>query len=458
MPNLIQQLQALLGDSEVLLGEDVRARSSHWQGGHTDAKAVLRPNSSAQVSAIMKLCHGAGQSVVVQGGKTGLVEASLSSVNDIVISMERMNKIVDVDRQSRTMTVEAGVPLQLIQEAAAEADLQYPMDLGARGSATIGGNIATNAGGNRVIRYGMTRHLILGLEAVLADGTVISSMSKVLKNNAGYDLKQLFIGTEGTLGTVTQAVLKLSPAQHSENTALLALENFEHVTELLHFVDRAFGGHLSSFEVMWNNYFQYTTANNAFGKNAPMSRDHSFYVLLETQGTQSEADREQFEQVLAEAMESAGVVDAVLCKSNSEREALWAIRDNIEAMSVVKPVFYFDISLPIDQMAEYLAVAEADLRAEWPEMHYAVFGHIGDGNIHIIASIGTDDKEARFRFDDILYRHLASRGGSISAEHGIGLEKKPFLHYSRSPEEIALMQTLKQALDPKNLLNPGKIF
>ncbi|HEB27057.1 MAG TPA: FAD-binding oxidoreductase [Porticoccus sp.] len=457
MNELIQQFYDLLGAGGVLLGSDVSGRAASWRGGNTQAKAVLRPVSTEQVSQIMSICNNSGQSVVIQGGKTGLVDGATSTKNDIAISMERMNRIEELDLNNRTMTVQSGVPLQVIQEKAAAMQLQFPLDLGARGSATIGGNISTNAGGNRVIRYGMTRNLILGLEVVLADGTIISSLNKVLKNNAAYDLKQLFIGSEGTLGTVTKAVLRLSPALNFENTALLAVSTYSELIELLHYCDREFSGNLSSFEVMWNSYFQYSTADNEYGKKSPMNRDYPFYVLVETQSSH-ENGNEQFETVLSNVMEKGWVVDAVLAKSQSERNELWAIRDNIEALNLLGPVFYYDISLPIEQVADYLAEAEQALRQEWPDMQHAVFGHLGDGNIHIIASIGTDDPAQRYQFDDILYRCLQSRDGSISAEHGIGTEKKAFLHYSRSPAEIALMKTLKLALDPKGILNPGKVF
>ncbi|MFT4518736.1 MAG: FAD/FMN-containing dehydrogenase [Halioglobus sp.] len=458
MSELIEQLQQLLGSGGVLLGDDVSARSAGWKGGGTEALAVLRPQDTQQVSAIMKLCHAADQPVVVQGGKTGLVDGAVTQANELAISMERMNIIEECDVTNRTMTVQAGVPLQVVQEQAAAMQLQFPLDLGARGSATIGGNISTNAGGNRVIRYGMARNLVLGLEVVLADGTIISSLNKVLKNNAGYDLKQWFIGTEGTLGTITKAVLRLSPALASENTALVALDKFSDVIQLLHHCDREFGGGLSSFEVMWNSYFQFTTADNEYGKTAPMSRDHPFYVLLETQGTHQQRDEQQFEAVLSGVMEQGWATDTILCKSQSDRDGLWAIRDNIEAMNVLGPVFYYDISMPIELAEDYLQEAEQRLRLRWPELQWAIFGHLGDGNIHIIAGIGTDDAQQRYQFDDVLYEGLSSRGGSVSAEHGIGTEKKPFLHYSRSPEELALMKSLKQAMDPKGILNPGKVI
>jgi len=457
MSKLIEQLQQLLGIKSVLLGQDVSARSAGWKGGKTQALAVLRPQTTEQVAGIMTLCHGANQPVVVEGGKTGLVDGAVSAKTDIAISMERMNKVEELDSNNRTMTVQAGVLLQVIQEQAIAMQLQFPLDLGARGSATIGGNIATNAGGNRVIRYGMTRNLILGLEVVLADGTIISSMNKVLKNNAGYDLKQLFIGSEGTLGIITKAVLRLSPASHFENTALLAVESYSELIALLHYCDREFSGSLSSFEVMWNSYFQFSTADNQYGIKSPMKRDYPFYVLVETQSSQQHAN-DQFETVLSNVIDKGWVIDAVLAKSQSESNLLWAIRDNIEALNILGPVFYFDISLPIEQVEDYLSEAELALKQKWPDMRHVVFGHLGDGNIHIIASIGTDDPIQRYQFDDILYRCLQSREGSISAEHGIGTEKKAFLHYSRSPEEIALMKSIKCALDPKGILNVGKVF
>jgi FAD/FMN-containing dehydrogenase len=457
MNTLIAQLQKLLSSGGVLIGPDVSSRSAGWKGGNTQALAVLRPQTTEQVSAIMDLCHQADQSVVVEGGKTGLVDGAISSASDIVISMERMNAIDSIDAANRTMTVQAGVPLQVIQDQSNAIGLQFPLDLGARGSATIGGNIATNAGGNRVIRYGMTRNLILGLEAVLADGTIISSLNKMLKNNAAYDLKQLFIGTEGTLGIVTRAVLRLSPHLAYENTALLAVNSYSDLIHALHFCDREFSGSLSSFEVMWQSYFHFVTADNEQGLNAPISRDYPFYILLETQNSHTNSS-DHFELTLTNLMTTGTIVDAVIAKSQTERDHLWAVRDNIAALDVLGPVFYFDISLPIEQVEDYLAEAEKALKAVWPDMRHAVFGHLGDGNIHIIASIGTSDPDQRYRFDDILYRCLQHRGGSISAEHGIGTEKKAFLHYSRTPAEIDLMKALKNTLDPKNILNAGKVI
>ena len=253
---LIKKIEKVVSPGGVLLGEDVSNRSDTWPPtGACMARAIVRPASTVEVSAVLKLCHSAGQAVVTHGDLTGLVGGAVAGQQDIVVSLERMNKLEPVDVSNRTVTVEAGVPLQKVHEAAEQEDLLFPLDLGARGSCTIGGNISTNAGGNSVIRYGMMREQVLGVEAVLADGTIISSLSGVIKNNTGYDLKQLFIGSEGTLGIVTRAVLRLHPLPRSCNTALVAVEGFAQVGSFLREMDSALGGTLSAFEVMWNDFF-----------------------------------------------------------------------------------------------------------------------------------------------------------------------------------------------------------
>ena len=458
MSDITTALQTILPPGSVLTGEDVSARVGGWAEGPCEALAIVRPRNTAEVAAILKLCHQHDQSVVTHGGKTGMVRGCVASSDDIALSLELMNHIEELDTANGTITVEAGVVLQQVQEAAEQAQFNYPMDLGARGSATIGGTISTNAGGNRVIRHGMTRQLVLGLEAVLADGTIINSMNKMIKNNAGYDLKHLFIGSEGTLGIVTRAVLKLSPALSSQQTALVAAQSLETVTDLLHYCQRNFGGELCAFEVLWNNYFQLATQEGPFHKRAPISREHPFYVLIETMGTDREKNEQAFEKILAGALEQGLIDDAVLAKSHSERDALWEIRDNIGALSQLGPSYAFDISLPLDRMPEYLSSMELDLIERWPEMRHAVFGHLGDGNLHVIVSVGSDSEETKHQVESVVYSALEARGGSISAEHGIGLEKKDFLHHSRNAEELALMHLLKSTMDPKNLLNPGKLI
>ncbi len=458
MDTLIRQFQALLGDNGVLTGADVSSREAAWGAGPCEAAAILRPRNTAEVAEILKICHGAGQPVVAQGGKTGLVQGCIASAQEIALSLERMNKIEDIDPASRTMTVEAGVPLQAVQEAAEAAGFSFPMDLGARGSATIGGNIATNAGGNRVIRHGMTRNLVLGIEAVTADGTVINSLSKVIKNNAAYDIKHLFIGSEGTLGIVTRAVLKLSPLLTSQNTVLAATDSFDKLTQLLNFMDRELGGQLSAFEVMWNSFYQLATNDLGTGKHSPMDRNYPYYILMESMGTDQEKEAERFENLLEQVFEQEMIVDAVIAKSHKERDELWQIRDNIESVVHWWPVFVFDISLPISNMNAYLLAMESGVRAKWPGANIAIFGHLGDGNLHLLIGVGEDTPELRHQVNEIVYGELAPLHGSLSAEHGIGLEKRNYLQYSRSPQEIALMRTIKAALDPTNILNPGKVL
>jgi len=455
--SLLEQLTSIVGESGVVSGEALSQRAcSYWDPSPLKARALVRPRSTAEVSAVMRLCHDLGQPVVMHGGLTGCVEGTVVAPQQLVISLERMNTIEEIDPIGRTATVQAGVVLQSIQETAEDHGLYFPLDLGARGSCTIGGNIATNAGGINVIRYGMMRELVLGLEAVLADGTVISSMNRMLKNNAGYDLKQLFIGTEGTLGIVTRAVLRLREAPASDNSALVALESFAAVTGFLKFLERRLGGHLSAFEVMWGDYFQAVTEPG--WHRAPLSRDYPFYVVTEANGTDPEADAAQFMSALEEAIEMGLVVDAVVPKSNAERDALWSIREDFEAITGVQPTFLYDVSLPIKDMDGYIRQVRQGLSKRWPGGQCYVIGHIGDGNLHLFVQPGFGDHGLHGESDQEVYAPLLPIGGSVSAEHGIGLEKKRWLGSSRSEEELALMRRLKQGLDPKNLLNPGMVF
>ena len=316
MPDFLAELERIVGLGGLVTGEDVHARpTSYWDPSPTNAIAVVRPASTEQTSAILSWCHSRGQPIVTQGGRTGCVQGGDVRGNEIVLSTERMNAIEKIGLQGATAIVQAGALLQNVQQAAAEAGLLFPLDFGARGSCTIGGNIATNAGGINVLRYGMARHLVLGLEAVLADGTIVSSMNRMIKNNAGYDLKQLFIGSEGTLGVVTRAVLRLFPLPSSRNTALVALENFEQVSDLLQHCQRDLGGSLSAYEVMWGEYFAAVTKPG--GHVAPLDRDHSFYVILETEGGDSKADEVRFLTVLESALSTGLIVDAVVPKSEN---------------------------------------------------------------------------------------------------------------------------------------------
>jgi FAD/FMN-containing dehydrogenase len=455
MTNIPQELRSVLGDAGVLEGQRAaEAAHSNWSRLGKPL-AVLRPSSTAEVSHILTLCHAASQPVVAWGGKTGLVEGA-NAEGVLALSLERMNRIEDVDPAGGTMTVEAGCVLQNIQEAADAHGLFFPLDLGARGSATIGGNISTNAGGNRVIRYGMTREMVLGLEAVLADGTVVSSLNRLLKNNAGYDLKQLFIGTEGTLGVVTRAVLRLRPKPGSTAVALAAVDSFSALPRLLRHVERGLSGALSAFEVMWEEFYRLVTSPPAKGR-APISYGHPYYVLIEQLGSDEASDVALFERVLGAALEEQIIVDAVIAKSQGERSAIWSLRDDVAQCMRNAPIFTFDVSLPIVEMESYVADVRSRLFGRWGEKtSLMVFGHLGDCNLHLIVGVG--DASARHAVEDIIYGALEGRSGSVSAEHGIGLEKRDYLPLSRSGSEIALMRQLKRALDPRNILNPGKVF
>lgn len=457
LSELIQQLASMVGAENVLVDDDLQQRAcSYWDPSPLRAKALVRPRTTNEVSGVMRICHDHGQSVVTHGGLTGCVDGVVVTPEQVVISLERMTTIEEIDPVGRTMTVEAGAVLEVVQDAAEAEGLYFPMDLGARGSCTIGGNIATNAGGINVIRYGMMRELVLGLEAVLADGTIIASMNRMLKNNAGYDLKHLFIGSEGTLGIVTRAVLRLQEAPASHNSALVALESFDKVAGLLKFLERRLAGHLSAYEVMWGDYF-YAVTEPGYHR-APMERDYPFYVVLEANGADADADAEQFLLILEEAVEQELVVDAVIPKSKAERDALWSIREEFEAITEKQPTFLYDVSLPIRDMDAYICEVKERLAKQWPEGTCHVLGHIGDGNLHLFVNPGFGDASLHADSDREVYAPLVARQGSVSAEHGIGLEKKGWLDTSRTAAELALMRQLKKSLDPKNLLNPGMVF
>jgi len=455
--DLLQTLREIVGPANVLTGDDVRRRSVSW-ADHSpcQALAIVRPETTAEVSRVLAACHSAGQPVVPMGGLTGLVRGCVAGPDEVGVSLERMRAIESVDPVNRTMTLDAGVPLETVQQEAERHGLLYPVDFGARGSAQIGATVATNAGGNSVIRYGMTRDSVLGLEAVLADGTVVSSMNRMIKNNAAYDLKQLFIGTEGTLGVVTRLVLRLREAPRSNQTAMVACGEFADVTRLLKHMDAALGGTLSAFEVMWNEFYRLVTTPPAKG-TPPLGQEHPYYVLIEASGGDTVRDQASFEDALGAAIEAGMVADAVISSSEAQRESLWALRDDVESVFRLGMPVAFDVSLPVTDMEGYVGDVLARLDREWPAYRRFVFGHLGDGNLHIVAA-GPPSAEARHGIERCVYEPLASRGGSVSAEHGIGLEKQPWLALSRSDTELVLMRRIKDALDPKGILNPGRVL
>lgn len=453
---LISALASVCGP-EHILNENVSERYSHdWsaEAAHVPA-CVIRPGSTNEVSRVLALCHEHHQPVVVQGGLTGLCGGGNPQPGEFALSLERLVGIEELDEKSMTMTVLAGTPLESIQLAAEDAGFIFPLDLGARGTCNIGGNISTNAGGNQVLRFGMTRALVLGLEAVMADGKIISSLNKMLKNNAGYDLKQLFIGTEGTLGIVTRAVLRLFPKPVSRCSALLAVESFDQVTATLSHLGSSFGAELSSFEVMWASYFNFII-DHVESTDTPFDSRYPLYILMELEGSNIEGDAQKFQQALEEILEQGAIVDAVIASSEREREALWKIRDGVGDIGpFLRSSANFDISVPISVMPEFLEELQKEIDAEFPQSEVLVFGHIADSNLHIVAS-ATSKTEVRAIYS-LVYRVTGSFNGSVSAEHGVGVQKKAFLHYSRTPEELALMKLLKTSLDPRGILNPGRV-
>jgi FAD/FMN-containing dehydrogenase len=458
MSNIIDQLMQAFGDKSVLTDSAIGDKyKKDWSG--VDGRlpiAVVRPTSTEEVSQVLSLCSEQSQAVVIQGGMTGISAGAVPQEQEIAISLERMNGIIEIDKESMTLTALAGTPLQVIQEAAEDADMYFPLDMGSRGTCTIGGNVATNAGGNQVIRYGPARALTLGLETVLPDGTIISSLNKMLKNNAGFDLKHLFIGSEGTLGIVTKVVVRLYPKANATQTALCALPDFPSVLKLLQQCYGSLGDGVTSFEVMWANYFD-EVIDTVEQAQSPFKQHHPFYALIEYQGQDQEQDAEKFAAVLFDAMENGMIADAVLAQSLKEADSFWVIRDGIgELLSVMGHVVNTDISVPISSMQSFMDALEPALYKAFPDIKLRIFGHIGDSNLHVCSGTGLEkDLDA---ISAIIMGLIGDYKGSVSAEHGIGVLKKKYLHHSRTAEEMALMATLKQALDPKGILNQGRVL
>ena len=457
--NLTDSLRQLVGDTAVLDAADVATRSAGYlRPDNLQAAALVRPANTDEVSRVMRWCFDNNIGVVTHGGLTGLVHGADAGPGEIILSLERMRAIEDIDPVQRTATVQAGVVLQALQDAVDPHDLAFPLDLGARGSATLGGNAATNAGGNRVIRYGMTREMVLGIEVVMADGTIVSSLNRLIKNNAGYDLKHLFIGSEGTLGIITRLVLRLRERPTTTNMAFVGIDSFAAVASFLKHIDSALGGTLSAFEVMWQPFYRLVTTAPAKGQ-PPIAQDYRYYVLVESQGADRELDTQRFNSAMESAFESGLIVDAAISQSDADCQAFWALRDDVEQVMHGGLPVVFDISLPISEMENFADNLRAALPGAIGDHKLWIFGHLGDGNLHVIVQVKPQDYLAsRPKIEALVYTPLAAFRGSVSAEHGIGLEKKAYLKVSRSENEIALMRTLKTALDPKGILNPGKVL
>jgi FAD/FMN-containing dehydrogenase len=456
----VSALREALGAQVVALPDEFGDRRVEDWSGLPSAMplALIRPRDTSEVAAALEICARYVQPVVTQGGLTGLVGGANLRGDEVALSLDRMNRIVEIDAVSGTMTVEAGTPLQVVQEAASAAGFYFPLDLGARGSCSIGGNLATNAGGNRVIKYGMMRDQVLGIEAVLASGAIVGGLNKMIKDNSGYDLRNLLIGSEGTLAVITRAVLRLRPKPTATATAWCGLPSFDAVTTLLRRAQAGLAPGVSAFEVMWAGYHD-TVLANLDNLRAPLDSPHPFYVLLESVGTDPVRHGDAFEEFLATMLEEGVVTDAALASNEAHARAFWAIRDAPgEYQRFIPNHAAYDVSFSIAQVGEAASRCEAQLRARWPAATIMIYGHLGDGNIHIVVDVPGLPKSGHDAIDQVIYDVTREFRGSISAEHGIGIKKKHFLHLTRSEADVASMRAIKQALDPARILNPGKIF
>jgi len=453
MQKHIEAIEAILDERSVMSGDAIEARYHvDWSGEHACPPAlVLRPADSKAVSKALAYCNEHQLSVVMQGGLTGLSGGATPNEGEVSLSLERLNGITELDAEGMTITVKAGTPLEVIQKAASDAGLRFPLDLGARGSCQIGGNVSTNAGGNQVIRFGSTRALVLGLEAVLADGTVMRSMNKMLKNSAGYDLKQLFIGSEGTLGVVTEVVLRLFPASKHRQTALCALPDFESTSAFLQAVQGELAS-ITSFEVMWQNYVDEVCRVIPQARH-PFDTPPAMYVLLEAEG----CSEEQFQQALFEQIESGLVSDVVMANSGKDVSDFWALRDGVaDLMANLNGFATFDVGLPISKMKDFIATTDEALIARFPTVQNLALGHIADGNLHFLTwTENADDVQGIY---GTVYEVVGQFGGTITAEHGVGMSKRKYLKLCRTETELELMKLFKRTLDPNGILNPGRIF
>ncbi|MBK0328099.1 FAD-binding oxidoreductase [Rhodobacteraceae bacterium F11138] len=443
----LPELQAALGPNGCLSGEALTGIGplSDSSGHAPDGLplALLRPASVEDVAQALKICHCYKLPVVPQGGLTGLSGGANAGRREVALSMARFAGIESIDPVSATMTVRAGTVLETAQRAAEEAGFVLPIDLGARGTCQIGGVISTNAGGCRVVRYGTTRDNLLGLEAVTAQGQILSHLSRVTKDNTGYDLRHLFCGAEGTLGVVTRAVLRLWPRPAQRETALCAIDGFDQVVALLKRARKCLV--LQAFEVMWRDHFVMSGGGSLFADPPPLA------VLIEAEGDGLSA-------ILEDAFASGEVTDALIAQSEADAQAFWAVRESRNPSQSLHDVLNLDVSLPISTMAGFVDDCGAAIRGLDPAADVYFFGHLGDGNLHVMARMPTLGAEGKAALQSFAYPLVRDREGSISAEHGIGTIKRDWLGLSRSEFEIAAMRGLKAAFDPQGLMNPGKLL
>jgi FAD/FMN-containing dehydrogenase len=464
---LLQRLTAAVGESNVLTAPaDTEPYLVDWRGRYRGAaRAVVRPASTTEVSEIVRICGDEGVAIVPQGGNTGLCGGATprAAGAEIVVSTTRMNRVRALDADNATMTVEAGATLVAVQQAAADAGLFFPLSLAAEGSCTIGGNLSTNAGGTAVLRFGNARDLVLGIEAVLADGRVWNGLRGLRKDNTGYDLKQLFIGGEGTLGIVTAMVLKLYAAPRARVTAFAAVSDVEHAVALLRHAKQAWGDRLTGFELI-SDFALALSRKHHPGLPDPLP-GHPWYALIQVDDTVAQSPLVSLvEDALAAGVESSLALDATVAQTQDQADKLWALRENIsEGQRREGPNIKHDISLPVSAIPAFLLQAENALRSALPGLRFVIFGHLGDGNLHynLSAPEGRDPQAFMSNAETanrIVYDLVDAARGSISAEHGIGQLKRSELPRYKSEIEIELMHRIKAAFDPRGLFNPGKVI
>lgn len=416
---------------------------------------VARPRDTAEVAQLVERCHAQRQKITVQGGLTGLAGGAVPGDGDVVLNLERMNAIEHIDELEGVMLVQAGVTLEQVQNAAAQAGWYFPVDLGARGSCQVGGNAATNAGGDRVLRYGTMRDSVLGLEVVLADGTVLDSMTRLVKNSSGLDLRFLFIGSEGTLGVITRLVLKLQPAPGPAATALVALPDLPAVAKLLRHLKRSLGPVLCAYEFMSQRFIREVVT--LCGLKCPIDDEAAWFVLVEAQGALGQDVEAILQDALEKAMEDELVVDCAIASSLSDNADFWRLRQSIpELLTHLKPTINFDVGLPWSETTGFIERVDAQLAERFPQATHLFFGHLGDNNIHLMT--GPHAPERHDEVEGIVYSELVGHNGTVSAEHGIGFLKKPYLGHTRSEAQRALLRLLKSSLDPLDTLNPGRVI
>lgn len=468
--SIINELESLLGAGQVLTGEAAAPFLVDWRNRYQGrALAVVRPGTAEEVAGVVRACFKHNVPVVPQGGNTSLCGAATpdESGKAIVVSLQRMNKVRSIDTDNDTMTVEAGCVLQSLQEAARDAGRLFPLSLAAEGSCTIGGNLSTNAGGTQVLRYGNTRDLTLGLEVVTAEGEIWHGLRGLRKDNTGYDLRDLYIGSEGTLGIITAATMKLYPLPVATRTAMLAFNTLEDSIEMLSRARAGFGAALTGFEVMMGSVL-HSVVRLFPQQRLPFegeSANSTWFALLELSDSESaEHAQQRFEEVLGQAIEDGLVLDAAIAENIAQSKAMWHLRESIPlAEAEIGKSVKHDVSIPISRIAEYVETTNAALQAKFPGVQHVVFGHLGDGNLHYNVVSAKDKSEQelmdrQYEVYELVHDSVHAFGGSISAEHGVGQLKRDQLPKYKSGLELKLMKQIKSALDPKGLMNPGKVL